>query len=45
VWSIAAGGAIALATGACFLVSPVATTVPGMVARRRLSRPGVTGLA
>jgi ABC-type Mn2+/Zn2+ transport system permease subunit len=36
IWSIAAGGAIALATGACFLVSVVVTSTP----RRRPGGPG-----
>jgi ABC-type Mn2+/Zn2+ transport system permease subunit len=36
IWSVAAGGAIALATGACFLVSLALTSLPPVVARRRV---------
>jgi manganese/iron transport system permease protein len=35
MWSIAAGGAIALATGVCFLVSLAVTSLPDVIARRR----------
>jgi ABC-type Mn2+/Zn2+ transport system permease subunit len=34
IWSIAAGGAIALATGGCFLVSLAVTSLPPVVAGR-----------